>query len=159
MKTKNQFLLFLLSLFFSGGLVAQHNTVATGGEASGSGGTVSYTVGQIDYSSPTGSSGNINQGVQQPLEFFNLSVSENQLDFAVLLYPNPVVAELHVDLSGISLDQLSFTLTDATGRLIQAEAIQKDQITINMVELSRANYFLNFSQKGKIVSSYQIIKN
>lgn len=159
MKTKRKFLLFLLPLLFGGNLIAQSNTVASGGEASGSGGTVSYTVGQIDYSSQSGSSGTIHQGVQQPLEFFNLSVSENHLDFAVLLFPNPVVAELHVNLSGVNLDLLQYNLTDAAGKLIFSQKIEKEQIDINMSELSRANYFLNFVQNGKIVSSYQIIKN
>jgi hypothetical protein len=159
MKTKSQFLLFLLSLFFSGGLTAQQNTVATGSEASGSGGTVSYTVGQIDYTSQSGSSGTIHQGVQQPLEFFNLSVKENQLDFSVNIYPNPVIAELQIDLSEASLDKLTYSLTDATGKLIQSETISTDKLTINMVELSRANYFLNFTKEGQIVSSYKIIKN
>lgn len=159
MKTKSQLLLFLISHLFFGNLFAQRNTVSTGGDASGSGGTVSYSVGQIDYSSTSGSSGTIHQGVQQPLEFFNLSIKENSFDFAVLIYPNPVVAELHVDLAGISLDFLSFNLTDASGKMIENQAILHEKFTLNMTELSRANYFLNFIKNGKVVGSYQLIKN
>lgn len=159
METKSKFLLFLLSFFFGGNLIAQSNTVSTGGEASGSGGTVSYSVGQIDYSSQSGSSGTVHQGLQQPLEFFNLSVHENQMDFAVRLFPNPVIAELHIDLSEVNLDLLNYTLTDASGRLIDTQKIETDHIDINMSNLNRANYFLNFIKNGKIMSSYQIVKN
>ncbi|MFA7272400.1 MAG: T9SS type A sorting domain-containing protein [Crocinitomicaceae bacterium] len=159
MRTKSQILLVFLPLLFGGNLIAQSNTVSAGGEASGGGGTVSFTVGQIDYTSQSGSSGSVHQGVQQPLEFFNLTIAENELDFTVQLFPNPVVAQLHVDLSGASLDRLSYNLTDATGRLVAAQKIETEQINIDMTELSRANYFLNFTKNGKIVGSYQIIKN
>ena len=44
---------------------AQQATTATGGNASGSGGTVAYSVGQIVYTTNTGSTGSVAQGMQQ----------------------------------------------------------------------------------------------
>lgn len=46
-------------------LYAQQNIVASGGQATGAGGTVSYSIGQMDYISVTGAGGSITQGVQQ----------------------------------------------------------------------------------------------
>ena len=46
---------------------AQKNTISAGGLATGAGGTVSYSIGQIDYISATGTGGTANQGLQQPL--------------------------------------------------------------------------------------------
>jgi hypothetical protein len=40
-----------------------------GGEATGSGGSVSYSVGQVVYTTNTGINGSVAQGVQQPYEF------------------------------------------------------------------------------------------
>ena len=50
------------------GLQAQTSVNATGGDASGSGGSVSYSVGQVVYTTNTGTSGSVAQGVQQPYE-------------------------------------------------------------------------------------------
>jgi hypothetical protein len=48
---------------------------AAGGEATGSGGTTSYSVGQIVYYSNSEAGGSENQGVQQPYEFTALPVT------------------------------------------------------------------------------------
>ena len=47
-------------------LQAQDAIANSGGNATGSNGTVSYTVGQVAYTSQTGASGSVAQGVQQP---------------------------------------------------------------------------------------------
>lgn len=44
---------------------AQQNTVAAGGDMSGAGGTMSYSVGQVDYITLMSTSGSMAQGVQQ----------------------------------------------------------------------------------------------
>ena len=49
-------------------LLAQNAVPSAGGNASGSGGSVSYTVGQTVYTAVAGSSGMIIQGCQQPYE-------------------------------------------------------------------------------------------
>ena len=158
MKTKKQFLLFLLSFFFGGSLIAQQNTVGAGGEASGSGGTVSYTVGQIDYSAQSGTNGTVTQGVQQPLLVGTNNLVENAKVFSVVLYPNPTLAELHVDLKEVSLDQLNYVLIDATGKQVHTAEVSGKEFTINMIDMSRGSYFLNFVQQGEIVGSYQVVK-
>ena len=55
--------LFNLMFYFT--TSAQQNTVASGGMATGSGGSVSYSIGQIDYITATGTGGTASQGVQQ----------------------------------------------------------------------------------------------
>ena len=52
---------------------AQQNTVGTGGTAIGSGGSVSYSIGQLDYITASGSGGSASQGMQQVFKVsFNL---------------------------------------------------------------------------------------
>ena len=55
-------------------LSAQENTVASGGKATGSGGTVSYSVGQVVYTTNAGTNGSLSQGVQQPYVVSTLSL-------------------------------------------------------------------------------------
>ncbi|MBT3920138.1 MAG: hypothetical protein HOF24_07115, partial [Flavobacteriaceae bacterium] len=44
---------------------AQAALTASGGEAVGAGGSLSYTIGQVDYIQASGSGGTASQGVQQ----------------------------------------------------------------------------------------------
>ncbi|MBT3920140.1 MAG: hypothetical protein HOF24_07130, partial [Flavobacteriaceae bacterium] len=44
---------------------AQSALTASGGEAVGAGGSLSYTIGQVDYIQASGSGGTASQGVQQ----------------------------------------------------------------------------------------------
>jgi hypothetical protein len=62
-------ILFLFCLGLTA-LKAQQTVPATGGIATGSGGTVSYTVGQVADTTQTGSGGTVTQGVQQPFEIW-----------------------------------------------------------------------------------------
>ena len=50
------------------GLQAQESVNATGGNALGSGGSVSYSVGQLTYQTHVGTNGSVAEGVQQPFE-------------------------------------------------------------------------------------------
>ncbi len=159
MTIKKQLCLILLTIPINGLLFSQQNTVATGGEASGTGGTVSFTIGQIDFSAQSGANGTVTQGIQQPLEFYNVGLEEAVNNFSVLFFPNPTVAELQVELKNVSLDQLTYVLTDLNGKIIEFRSIDTENLTINMTELSRTNYFLNFVRKGNVEGSYQIVKN
>jgi len=66
------------------GLQAQESVNATGGDASGSGGSTSYSVGQVVYTTNTGANGTVEQGVQRPIE-----ISVKGINLTVLAYPNP----------------------------------------------------------------------
>lgn len=152
-------LVFVCSLSLTSVGFGQQNTVAAGGNGSGAGGTVSYSVGQIDFIAQEGTNGSLNQGVQQPLEFFTVGLDDQSSNFDVVIYPNPVLAELQVSFQDFSLDQLSYVLTDVNGKILETKIIDKNQLTINMVDFARASYFLSFTQQGKVLGSYQIIKN
>jgi hypothetical protein len=50
------------------GLYAQSGTVTSGGQSTGTGGAVSYTIGQVAYNLGAGTGGIITEGLQQPAE-------------------------------------------------------------------------------------------
>ena len=61
----------LFGIFILTGLItktnAQSGTVVAGGNASGTGGTASYSVGEVAYSTITSSGGIVIQGIQQEM--------------------------------------------------------------------------------------------
>ena len=62
MKTTLVIICTLLTSFF---IQSQEVLAISGGEATGSGGTSSYTLGQVFYTATNASTGSISQGVQQ----------------------------------------------------------------------------------------------
>lgn len=137
----------------------QQNTVASGGEASGSGGTVSYSVGQIDYISASGANGNINQGVQQPFEIFSVGLSEVQFDISASLFPNPAVEQivLSIDLWD-NYKNPSFKLTDEQGRIVLSGGITSKETTVQISNLANACYYLNVLVDDQLVKSFKLVK-
>jgi hypothetical protein len=63
------FLFFTLSFC---NLFSQQNTLSAGGEAIGSSGNMSFSIGQIDYVLAAGASGNMEQGLQHPFTPCNI---------------------------------------------------------------------------------------
>ena len=81
MKVKRlDFFITILMVFGISGLQAQISLPAAGGNVSGSGGSLSYTLGQVVYVPISDASGNsIEPGIQQAYELFIVSANENDL--------------------------------------------------------------------------------
>ena len=80
---------FAFVLFGLGGLNAQTTVAAVGGESTGTGGTVSYTVGQIIYTTNIGANGSLAQGVQQPYEISTtLGINETSINLELFFFLN-----------------------------------------------------------------------
>ena len=147
---------------------AQQTTTATGGDASGSGGTVAYSVGQIVYTTYTGTTGSVAQGVQQPYEISIVPGIDNQsIKLELTAYPNPTTNYLtlnvgNAELSNLGLSKvkgLNFQLYDISGKLIESRKIISSTETISMANLPSATYFLKVSNNNNEVKTFKIIKN
>ena len=152
--------IMFLSVFVSFLGLAQQNTVATGGDASGAGGSVSYSIGQIDYETYSGSNGSVSQGVQQPFEIFTVSVNELYASFEMNLFPNPSSSIINLTIGNVSDDQVvSYSLTDINGKLISSSTIVENATSISIEHLAVANYYLNVMVNGVNAKTFKIIKN
>ena len=141
-------------------LQAQQATTATGGDASGSGGTVAYSVGQIVYTTVTGANGSIAQGVQQPYEISIVQgIEENSIQLELTAYPNPTTNYLTLHVGKAELSTLNFQLYDISGKLIESRKIISRTETIAMANLASATYFLKVTYDSKLVKTFKIIKN
>ena len=141
-------------------LQAQESINTTGGNASGSGGSASYTVGQVVCTTNTGTSGLVAQGVQQPYEIFIVTAIEeaNGINLSVLAYPNPTTDYLTLEVKDFEVSNLRFQLYDMSGKLLQSEKITGNQTNIVMSNLVPATYFVKVVQGNKEVKTFKIIK-
>jgi hypothetical protein len=131
-----------------------------GGDASGVGGTVAYSVGQVIYEEYTGSSGSETQGVQQPYEISEvLDTDLFQLDINLVAYPNPTSDFLTLNVGESELAYLNFQLYDLSGKLIESRKIVNTRETIGMQNLQNDIYILKITKKDKEIKTYKIIKN
>lgn len=139
---------------------AQQATTASGGDATGGGGTVAYSVGQIVYTTYTGSNGSVAQGVQQPYEIsIVLGLEDKEISLNLQAYPNPTSDYLILNVGKAELSELSFHLVDLNGKLIESKRIEGVSETINMQSLPSATYFLRIVNSNKEIKIFKIIKN
>ena len=139
---------------------AQQATTATGGDASGSGGTVAYSVGQIFYTTNTGTTGSEAQGVQQPYEIsIVLGIDNHSINLELSAYPNPTTNNLTLNVGKAELSTLNFQLYDISGKLIESRKIISSTETIGMANLPSTTYFLKVSNNNNEVKTFKIIKN
>ena len=138
----------------------QEAVVASGKTVSSTAGSVSYSVGQVVYTTIVGDNGSVNQGVQQPYEIFvATSVPGTEgIDLKATAYPNPVRNHLTLKISGYESKDLYFRLFDANGKLIEMKMISDPQTQIIMQDLKPAVYFLKVIDKNKEIKTFKIIK-
>lgn len=152
----------LLTFAFSLSTVSAQTSVnATGGDALGSGGSASYSVGQVVYTTNTGTTGTLEQGVQQPYEISVVTGLEEVkgINLSLSAYPNPTTDFLQLEVESEKLKDLSFQLYDMNGKLLQSEKITGNQTSIVMSNLLPATYFVKVNQSNKEVKTFKIIKN
>jgi len=158
---KNKKLIFSAFLLVIGLTAqAQQATTATGGDATGSGGSVAYSVGQIVYTTHTGTTGSVAQGVQQPYEISVVLGIENSLiDLDISAYPNPTTQNLTLSIGNDISETLHFQLCDLSGKIIERRKISNRTETIHMENLATGPYFLKVSNANNEVKIFKIIKN
>jgi len=152
--------IFLLGLGLTG-LQAQESVNATGGDALGSGGSASYSVGQVVYTTNTGTNGSVAQGVQQPYEISVVTAIEQAkcINLSVSVYPNPTTDYLTLSIGEFDISNLSYQLYDISGKLLQNEKNIGNQTSISMSNLVPATYFVKVIQGNKEVKVFKITKN
>jgi hypothetical protein len=139
---------------------AQSTIPATGGNANGSGGSVSYTIGQIIYNTMSGSNGTVVQGVQQPYEISVVTSIRNTEDINLKcsVYPNPTVGITKLVFESSDFEDLRFRLFDITGMLLQDKKVESRETEISLANLSSSVYFLKVIKNNQEVKVFKIIK-
>jgi len=162
MQLKNRKILLIAFCLFGFGTAIQAQTAipAAGGNAIGSGGSVSYTVGQITYNTYQGNAGTVSQGVQQPYEILTIGIDEApgvSLEYSV--YPNPTSGLLKLKTENVLMKDLWYRLYDLNSKLLLSNKIDGTEMDIPMEDLVPATYLLRISENQKEVKIFKIIKS
>jgi hypothetical protein len=150
---------FFLILFTALPVNAQKAILATGSNATGSNGSASYSVGQIDYSNK-GTNNQIMEGVQQAYEITTLSTTEtvgtDQKE--ILLYPNPFKDFIFLDFTTNDYRNSDYELFDSSGKLVKKDKIKESKSEFNFSDIPSAMYIIRINQNGKNIKTFKIIK-
>lgn len=153
------FILFLTSISFIKSY-SQESVTASGGYATGTGGTASYSIGQITYTSQTGTGGFINLGVQQPYEIVTLGYNDfAEINLVISAYPNPTIDILNLLVCNDKWNGVSYQLFNINGKaLSKLQKMITFEATVSMQELQRGLYFLVVSNDTDTIKTFKIIK-
>ncbi|NLI23884.1 MAG: T9SS type A sorting domain-containing protein [Bacteroidales bacterium] len=146
---------------FSGLLWSQQVILSSGGTINGSGGSVSFSLGQVFYTEASGTGGSALQGIQIPFEIYVVTgIDESSLmHLNYLVYPNPVDENLVLRIGHFSFENILVQLYDANGRLIKKLRINGEETILPFGKYSAGSYFLKVLDNGKEVKVFKIIKH
>jgi hypothetical protein len=163
MKTKLLMMITMVFLFPGiSMLYAQETVDASGGEAAGTGGTISNSVGQVAVSVLSGAAGTVLQGVQQPWEVFLVTGLNtwNELTLDCTIYPNPAGDFLKLKVEGWNREKLSYRLYDISGKMYGNGQVTAPETTIPLAALLSGAYLLSITREAdQQIQSFKIVKN
>jgi len=154
-----------LMLLFSAltiSVFSQSAVVPAGGTASGSGGSATYTVGQIADQRVEASGKYIIEGVQQPYEFLTVGVDNYPgIKLEAVLFPNPTPDFINLRISNFVIPEqgLKAELYDKHGRLLQVFTVSDLLTTMDLSVYPSASYQLRVMDEKRLLKTFQIIKN
>ncbi|MEN8187604.1 MAG: T9SS type A sorting domain-containing protein [Bacteroidota bacterium] len=153
-------ILFALFLISYGEIYAQNVISVTAAKATGVNGDVAYAVGQLFYTSFSGSGGVVAQGIQHPKETIITLGTEEFFENSSLLtiYPNPASEFLSLDVKNIDWQNLQYKLFDVNGRTLQDKDFTGNKTQIDLRRLKPAVYFLKITENHNNIRNFKIIK-
>jgi hypothetical protein len=135
--------------------------ITSGSNATGSSGSVTYSIGQVFYTYMGESVYTVAQGVQQQESEENLGTPEVETPKTeILVYPNPTTDFVNINTEGFELNntQQSYRLYDIQGRLLQQNKIEQTQTQVSLNNLSSSIYLLVIYVDNKLLKTFKILK-
>lgn len=135
--------------------------ITSGSNATGSSGSVTYSIGQVFYTYMGESVFTVAQGVQQQESDKDLGTPEvENPKTQIFVYPNPTTDFVNINTEGFELDnrQQSYRLYDIQGRLLQQNKIDQTQTQVSLNNLSSSLYLLVIYVDNKLLQTFKILK-
>jgi len=141
----------------------QSAIVPLGGDAQGSGGSVSYTVGQVVTQTAANSNGSISvaEGVQQPYEIQAVGVNNYpQISLKASVYPNPTENMAQLELNGFELPDggLQANLYDSKGKLLQRIRVTSDVTEFQIGQYATGTYYLELRHDKQLLKTFKVVR-
>ena len=158
---KKTILMTFPMLFVAVCVSAQSAIVPVGGDAQSSGGSVSYTVGQIAVLTASNSSVSVAEGIQQPYEIMTVGVDNYpQISLNAVVYPNPTenFAQLQLNVIEIPANGLRAKLYDGNGKWLQEITVTEDLTSFYVGQYSTGTYYLELCAGQSVLKTFKIIR-
>ncbi len=155
MKRKKLSHILLFTSISISSVQAQSNTVSAGGEANSSAsGSVSYTIGQLDFQLHSGTGGSCNEGVQQPYLIQSNSLF-NPEEWQVSIWPNPTSKLISIQIQESMLNR-TLLLLDAQGKCVLNQPLTELNTYLDLATFASGIYTLCIDLE--INAAFKIIK-
>lgn len=164
-------LLIIVMLFFSFKGISQNTQVnannimgtinSSGNDATGSSGTVAYSIGQVFYTYIGVSVYNVAQGIQHEEKKETLdTIEEVKPKIDISVYPNPTTDFVNINIEGFELgNELgTYQLYDFQGRLLKQNTIEENETQVSLNNLRSSIYILRVYVDKKVLKTFKIIK-
>ncbi len=153
--------IFIIIAFFvaSNFTQAQESVNSIGGVDAGTGGTVSFSVGQMVYTTDSKEGGAVVQGIQRPYRITTTDIKKLDNTLSFKAYPNPSSDYLFLEMNAYRNEKLNYQLYDMQGKLIMTNPIEIPKTQINMRNLAVGSYVIHiYDSKNQAIQTIQIIK-
>ena len=144
---KKSLIPLVLFLSFGFSSFGQNALSSTGGYFKTTGGSTSFTVGQVAYVLKKGNGSYLNEGVQQVYTKKTTPIEELVYLKEVQLYPNPTQETMTLILSSMEDVQVRYTIMDYLGKEIKNGNILSEKSEISLRDLPSGNYFISLKSK------------
>ena len=135
-------------------LKAQEGSVVSGGESTGENFNISYSIGQLFYTTNTGNNGSVTQGIQQVYQITTM-VGICQTDLRLEVYPNPTTNFLKLVVEDKKLENLEYQLYDLKGKLIKNKKVKASKTDIDMSLLPTSSYLMYVNNNEQTIKSFK----
>lgn len=156
---KNHVLFIALTSLFNLTLFGQDAISTSGANRTTSSGSISFTVGQLNYVHLKNSGGSISQGVQHAYKVYTTNIKDIKLVNYVSLYPNPSSDQVFIDVKGNQLQNGTFKFIDNGGKLIKEGLINQDITVLDLKEFPTATYFIKIFESQTEIETFKLVKN
>lgn len=152
--------IIILFLLFSccSGLLAQQVVATSGNTFVNSSGSISYTIGEGVAQTLKKGDKVLTQGFHQTSITVITEGEMKDLEFSIIVFPNPASRELKVKVDKENISGLEYLLYDLNGKLILQKNLEGAETTIPFEQLSSGLYILKVQFGLKELKSFKIIK-
>lgn len=151
-------LLFVVACWLVLLVHGQSAVLSAGGDALGTGGSVSFSLGQLADDHPAATTGNVQEGVQQPYVDGSTSIASHVAQSDAYVYPTVTVDLVTIVLQDATGQPCNATLIDAQGRTVLQRLVSDARTDLSLTHLACGVYQLLLVDAVGAQRSFTIIK-
>jgi len=151
-------ILLLFLILCSSVLVGQQVVATAGGTLSNASGSISYTIGEGVAQTFSKGEKVLTQGFQQTLLLVSDEKVLRELNFSIIVFPNPTNEVVTLRVEKESFTGLLYLLYDLSGRLLAKKEIENSDTTIPFQSMQAGSYLLEVLDGKLGLKTFKIIK-